>query len=453
MAKKRKAAEPKPQPPPPKEESEEEEEEDEDEDEDEQDGGEEGESSSEEQGDEDESESESSEDEDEASKSETIKQLLEPFAKDQLIAILKEASADDPSLLSELIKSTESDPVHRKIFVHGLGWDTTDEALTSAFKPFGPIEECKAVTDKATGRCKGYGFVLFKTRAATRKALKEPQKRIGNRTASCQLAASGPPSAAPVSSDASSRKMYIANVAPLVSPEKLRAFFAKFGEIEDGPSGMDRVTGKFRGFAVIVYKTLEGINKALQEPVKNFEGTKLECSLFVEGRNSKTVKKGAPAAVAAGGSAVGGAGASAGPNNVGFQNFPVGLNQGLVGQNYHPAAVLLGQNAGLGLLNPLLGFGGASLNQMVMNPSFPGAISAPLSRNTGASMGLNPGFGVQQDINSMSPSMINAYNNQAALQGLGAYQNSQLGQTQASGVSTVGRGQHGAGSGGPNLGR
>ncbi|KAF8039674.1 hypothetical protein BT93_B2016 [Corymbia citriodora subsp. variegata] len=447
MAKKRKAAEAKPQPPPLKEESEEEEEEEE-EDEDEDDG-EEGESSSEEEGDEDESESESSSDEDEASKRETIKQLLEPFTKDQLIAIIKEASANNPSLLAELIKSTESDPVHRKIFVHGLGWDTTDEVLTSAFKPFGPIEECKAVADKVTGRCKGYGFVLFKTRAATRKALKEPQKRIGNRTTSCQLAAAGPTSAAPVSSDVSSRKMYIANVAPQVSPEKLRAFFAKFGEIEDGPSGMDRVTGKFRGFAIIVYKSLEGISKALQEPVKNFEGTKLECSLFVEGRNSKTVKKAAPAPATVGG----GAGASATPNNVGFQNFPVGLNQGLVGQNYHPAAVLLGQNAGLGLLNPLLGFGGGTLNQVVMNPSFPSAISTPLSRNTGASMGLNPGFGLQQDINSISPSVISAYNTQAALQGLGAYQNSQLGQTSASGVSSVGRGQPGAGSGGSNLGR
>ncbi|XP_030458584.1 UBP1-associated protein 2B-like [Syzygium oleosum] len=453
MAKKRKTVEPEPQPPPPKEESEEEEEEEEEEDEDEEEDEEGSESSSEEQEDEEASESESSEEEDEASKRETIKQLLEPFTKDQLIAILKEASANDPSLLSELIKSTESDPVHRKIFVHGLAWDTTDEALTSAFKPFGPIEECKAVNDKATGRCKGYGFVLFKTRAATRKALKEPHKKIGNRMASCQLAAAGPPSAAPVSSDASSRKMYIANVAPQVSTEKLRAFFAKFGEIEDGPSGMDKVTGKFRGFAIIVYKSLEGINKALEEPVKDFEGTRLECSLFVEGRNSKTVKKAAPAAAAVGGGAVGGAGASTAPNNIGFQNFPAGFNQGLVGQNYHPAAVLLGQNAGLGLLNPFLGFGGGSLNQVVMNPSFPGAISAPLSRNTGASMGLNSGFGLQQDINSISPSVISAYNTQAALQGLGAYQNSQLGQTSALGASSVGRGQPGAGSGGSNLGR
>ncbi|XP_030520858.1 UBP1-associated protein 2B-like [Rhodamnia argentea] len=448
MAKKRKTIEPEPQPPPPKEVSEEEEE-DEDEDEDE----EEGESASEEQEDEEESESESSEDEDEASKRETIKQLLEPFTKDQLITVLLEASANNPSLVSQLVKSTESDPVHRKIFVHGLAWDATDETLTSAFKPFGPIEECKAVTDKATDRCKGYGFVLFKTRAATQKALKEPQKKIGNRMASCQLAAAGPPSAAPVSANASSRKMYIANVAPQVSPEKLRAFFAKFGEIDDGPLGMDRVTGKFRGFAIIVYKSLEGINKALQEPVKDFEGMKLECSPFVEGRNSKTVKKAAPAAAAMGGGAVGIGGASTTLNNVGFQNFPVGLNQGLVGQNYHPAVALLGQNAGLGLLNPLLGFGGGSLNQVVMNPSFPGAISAPLNRNSGASMGLNAGFGVQQDINTISPSVINAYNSQAALPGFGAYQNSLLGQTSASGVSSVGRGQPGAGSAGSNLGR
>ncbi|KAI6681827.1 hypothetical protein NL676_035708 [Syzygium grande] len=36
--------------------------------------------------------------------------------------------------------------------VRGLSSDTTNETPALAFEPFGPIEECKAVTDKAGSR-------------------------------------------------------------------------------------------------------------------------------------------------------------------------------------------------------------------------------------------------------------------------------------------------------------
>ena len=54
--------------------------------------------------------------------------------------------------------------------------------------------------------------------------------------------------------DVSLRKLYIRNVGPQISVENLKEFFAQFGEIEDGPSGFDKSTRKFRGFAFIVCK-------------------------------------------------------------------------------------------------------------------------------------------------------------------------------------------------------
>ncbi|XP_004305330.1 PREDICTED: UBP1-associated proteins 1A-like [Fragaria vesca subsp. vesca] len=78
------------------------------------------------------------------------------------------------------------------IFVHGLGWDTTREVLVSAFEPFGEVEDSNLVMDKLTGKAKGYGFVLFKTRRAALKALRKPRKTIGGRCASCQLTSVSP---------------------------------------------------------------------------------------------------------------------------------------------------------------------------------------------------------------------------------------------------------------------
>ncbi|KAJ7960437.1 RNA-binding protein [Quillaja saponaria] len=389
------------------------------------------------------------EEDDEDSKRETVKKLLEPFGKDQLINIIKEAAITNPSIAAEIIKSAESDPVHRKIFVHGLSWDITNDSLTSAFKQYGTVEECNVVTDKITGRSKGYGFVLFKTRAGARKSLKQPQKQIGSRMAACQLAAAGTVLTQP-SSEPNGRKLFIANVGAQVSIDKLREFFTRYGEIEDGPSGFDKATGKFKGFAIIVFKTTEGIKKALEEPVKMFEGCKLQCSIWVQGRNAKNNTTG-QVVVGSGASATGNvasyAGAAFAPNNVALQPLPVGLNPGLIGQNFNPGGILMGQIPAIGVMNPVFGIGaGTNMNQVGVSPSFASGISQPLNLvGSSAPMGLNGGFGMQPVINSMSPSVIGSYGSNAALQGLVAYPGSQLGQSSASGIAAV-RPHTGAGS-------
>uniref|UniRef100_A0A803PD69 RRM domain-containing protein n=1 Tax=Cannabis sativa TaxID=3483 RepID=A0A803PD69_CANSA len=206
------------------------------------------------------------------SNSEKLSSLLEPYSRDQLIDLICDASLKDAAFLNRVQDIADRDVSYRKIFVHGLSWDTTRETLTAIFEPFGCIEECNVVLDKNTGKAKGYGFVLYKKRRAAIKALKNPQKRIMNRIASCQLASVGPVSGGPpaqgVISTPAPRKIYVSNVPSETDPEKLRAFFCKFGEIETGPIGFDTQTGKSRGFALFVYKTPEGLRKALQEPHK-----------------------------------------------------------------------------------------------------------------------------------------------------------------------------------------
>ncbi len=49
----------------------------------------------------------------------------------------------------------------KKLFVGGLSWDTTDDGLRNAFAPYGEITEAKVITDRNTGRSRGFGFVTF----------------------------------------------------------------------------------------------------------------------------------------------------------------------------------------------------------------------------------------------------------------------------------------------------
>ncbi|PIN03025.1 hypothetical protein CDL12_24463 [Handroanthus impetiginosus] len=48
---------------------------------------------------------------------------------------------------------------------------------------------------------------------------------------------------------------------------------------------MDPATGKFKGYAIFVFKTVEGAKKVLEEPYKLFEGSQLHCQKATEGKN------------------------------------------------------------------------------------------------------------------------------------------------------------------------
>ena len=58
-----------------------------------------------------------------------------------------------------------------KVFVGGLAWATTSEGLKAAFDACGSIVEAKVVTDRDTGRSRGFGFVTFADDAGFKKAV------------------------------------------------------------------------------------------------------------------------------------------------------------------------------------------------------------------------------------------------------------------------------------------
>ena len=61
----------------------------------------------------------------------------------------------------------------KKLFVGGLSWDTTDEGLRTAFERFGAVTEAKVITDRDTGRSRGFGFVTFEAEGDATTAISE----------------------------------------------------------------------------------------------------------------------------------------------------------------------------------------------------------------------------------------------------------------------------------------
>ena len=61
----------------------------------------------------------------------------------------------------------------RKLYVGGLSFDTTDESLRAFFEQVGKVDSASVVTDRFSGRSRGFGFVEMATAAEARKAIGE----------------------------------------------------------------------------------------------------------------------------------------------------------------------------------------------------------------------------------------------------------------------------------------
>jgi len=60
-----------------------------------------------------------------------------------------------------------------KLYIGNISYNTTDDSLKEAFSQFGSVESAVIITDKFSGRSKGFGFVEFSTEEEAGKAIKE----------------------------------------------------------------------------------------------------------------------------------------------------------------------------------------------------------------------------------------------------------------------------------------
>lgn len=319
-----------------------------------------------------------------------VRALIEPFTKEQITDLLLQAAVADSKVLVKIRKLADRDPAHRKLFVRGLGWDITVEALKAVFAQYGDIEECSVIKDKQTGKSKGYGFVTFKHMDAARRALKEPSKKIEGRVTVSQLASVGP---SVPSNDQTGRKIYVGNVPHDLSADKLLSVFAQYGDIEEGPLGFDKVSGKSKGYALFVYKSADSAKKALKEPSKTVDGHQVNCKMATSDGGHKAKMDMSDLALAQSGGIVGAA-----------PNLPYSalsgllpLNQGILGQ-HSLAGLLSGLNPSSGLAS--------------LNPSLHASVAHQLALGSSINSSLN------QSLNSSIPSSLNASLPQGGSQGL-----------------------------------
>ena len=75
------------------------------------------------------------------------------------------------------------------IYVSNLSFNVQDEDLKEFFTPYGEVSSAKVITDRETGRSRGFGFVEMSDEAASQKAIAELNgATVDNRSISVSVA-------------------------------------------------------------------------------------------------------------------------------------------------------------------------------------------------------------------------------------------------------------------------
>lgn len=77
----------------------------------------------------------------------------------------------------------------QNLFIGSLAYATTDDTLKAHFEQIGPVASARVITDRESGRSKGFGFVEFENDADNQKAVDQLNgKELDGRTINVSLA-------------------------------------------------------------------------------------------------------------------------------------------------------------------------------------------------------------------------------------------------------------------------
>ena len=58
-----------------------------------------------------------------------------------------------------------------KLFVGGLAWATDENSLKTHFANYGEVTDAKVISDRETGRSRGFGFITFAEESSANEAM------------------------------------------------------------------------------------------------------------------------------------------------------------------------------------------------------------------------------------------------------------------------------------------
>ncbi|TYH67690.1 hypothetical protein ES332_D06G205500v1 [Gossypium tomentosum] len=181
-----------------------------------------------------------------------------------------------------------------KLFIGGISWDTNEDRLREYFQTFGEVVEAVIMKDRATGRARGFGFVVFADPAVAervvmekhmidgrtveaKKAVPRDDRNILNKSNVSIHGSPGP---------ARTKKIFVGGLASTVTESDFKRYFEQFGTITDVVVMYDHNTQRPRGFGFITYDSEEVVDKVLQRTFHELNGKMVEVKRAVPKESS-----------------------------------------------------------------------------------------------------------------------------------------------------------------------
>jgi len=201
----------------------------------------------------------------------------------------------------------------KSIYVGNLPFSITDHDLQSMFQDCGEIDQARCVTDRETGRSRGYGYVDFTTESAVDAALAKNGTELEGRQIRIDFGKgknsaprpdrvsrfgdARPDRGADRGADRGSRgvqhsdrpegckSIYVGNLAFSVTDDDLRSMFEDCGAIDHARCVTDRETGRSRGYGYVDFSDESSINSAIAKDGMEVGGRAIRID-FSKGKSS-----------------------------------------------------------------------------------------------------------------------------------------------------------------------
>ena len=155
-----------------------------------------------------------------------------------------------------------------RIYIGSINFQLNEDALRSAFIPFGPIKNIDLSRDSITMQHKGFSFLEYDLPEAAQLAMEQMNNiLLGGRNIKVGRP-SNLPQAAPwieqILDEAKGyARIYVSSIHPDLSEHDIQSVFEAFGKVVDCKLAPDQLTGKHKGYGFIEYETQQSANDAI----------------------------------------------------------------------------------------------------------------------------------------------------------------------------------------------
>ncbi|KAG6789020.1 hypothetical protein POTOM_005103 [Populus tomentosa] len=309
-----------------------------------------------------------------------------------------------------------------KLFVGGVSWETTEvllishernvaldlfhanvyhiplvsETFTNYFSKYGEVMDSVIMTDRHSGRPRGFGFVTFADPAVADRVLEEGHVIDGR---AVEVKRTVPREDMEVKGVTRTKKIFVGGIPPSLTEDELKEYFSVYGSIVDHQIMLDHKTGRSRGFGFVTFDSEDAVERIFSEGrTHELGGKQVEIKKAepkrTGGDHGNATKSYAGFRNGAGNSSAGRYGRKMGREYGGYSGYDGYSAYGSYGGSYPPGSTA-GFYGGYGAYGYGFGFGGPMMYGVGVYGG--SGYGTPSAYNNAAEYGGGKGYGSTGD--------------------------------------------------------